>query len=109
MERTITAKLISWKNQYNRKPLIIRGARQVGKSWSISAFGNKFFDGQLHVINLEKRLDWHSIFERNLDAIRILSELEILLNARIEPGKDLLFFDEIQACPRAISALRYFY
>ncbi|MEZ4886130.1 MAG: ATP-binding protein [Chitinophagales bacterium] len=109
MQRNITAKLLAWKNQYNRKPLIVRGARQVGKSWSISAFGKQFFEGQLHVVNLEKRVDWHSIFERNLDAVRILSELEIALNTRIEVGKDLLFIDEIQACPKAISSLRYFY
>ncbi len=57
MQRNITAKLLAWKDQYNRKPLIVRGARQVGKSWSISAFGKEFFEGKLHVINLEKRVD----------------------------------------------------
>lgn len=109
MYRNINAKLIAWKDQYNRKPLIVRGARQVGKSWSITAFGNQYFDGKLHTINLEKRLDWHRVFDRNLDAVRILGELEILLNTQIDIGKDLVFFDEIQACPKAISALRYFY
>jgi len=109
MNRLITSKLISWKSQYNRKPLIIRGARQVGKSWSITNFGNQFFEGKLHIVNLEKRVDWHIIFEKNLDATRIINELEILLNTKIVQGKDLLFFDEIQACPKAISALRYFY
>lgn len=109
MQRKITTKLLAWKKQYNRKPLIVRGARQVGKSWSISAFGKEYFEGQVHVINLEKRVDWHSIFEKNLDVLRILGELEIALNIRIEVGKDLLFLDEIQACPKAISALRYFY
>lgn len=109
MQRNITSKLLAWKNQYNRKPLIVRGARQVGKSWSISAFGKEFFEGQVHIINLEKRVDWHSIFEKNLDVVRILGELEIALNTRIEVGRDLLFLDEIQACPKAISALRYFY
>ena len=109
MKRVITSRLLSWKAQYNRKPLIIRGARQVGKSWSVSEFGEKHFDGQLHLVNLEKRPDWHSIFTKNLDAKRILSELEIVLNTRVEPGKDLLFLDEIQACPKAISALRYFF
>lgn len=109
MQRAITSSLLSWKNQYNRKPLIIRGARQVGKSWTITDFGAKHFEGQLHLVNLEKRPDWHAIFDGNLDAKRILSELEIVLNVRITPGKDLLFLDEIQACPKAISALRYFY
>jgi len=109
MERAITTKLLAWKKQKKRKPLIIRGARQVGKSYSISAFGNQCFTGQLHLVNLEKRIDWHSIFEKNLDATRIINELEIVLNAKIRIGKDLLFFDEIQACPKAISSLRYFY
>ena len=109
MKRIITSKLLSWKNQSSRKPLIVRGARQVGKSWSISDFGEKHFEGQLHLVNLEKRLDWHGVFEQNLDAVRILQELEILLDVSIDIKKDLLFFDEIQACPKAISALRYFY
>lgn len=109
MERTINNQLIAWKDQYNRKPLIIRGARQVGKSWSVTTFGKQYFNGNLHTVNLEKRIDWHYIFEKNLDATRILRELEIVLNTTIEPQKDLLFFDEIQACPKAISALRYFY
>lgn len=109
MKRLITTKLQTWKNQKNRKPLIVRGARQVGKSWSITDFGNRFFEGQIHIVNLEKRVDWHTIFEKNLDAVRILTELEILLNISIKQGKDLLFFDEIQACPKAISSLRYFY
>lgn len=109
MKRAITSTLLSWKTHHNRKPLIIRGARQVGKSWSVNEFGREYVKGHLHVVNLEKRPDWHVIFEQNLDAKRILSELEIVLNTQIEAGKDLLFFDEIQACPRAISSLRYFY
>ena len=109
MERLITKKLLTWKNRDHRKPLILRGARQVGKTWSVLEFGKNYFDGHVHLVDLEQHPDWHRIFERNLVAERILSELEILLNARIVPGEDLLFFDEIQACPRAITALRYFY
>ncbi|MFA5817276.1 MAG: AAA family ATPase [Bacteroidales bacterium] len=109
MKRLITKNLISWQNQMNRKPLIIRGARQVGKSWSIIDFGKSGFSGQVHVVDLEKHPDWHRVFEPNLDAKRILEELEILLNTRIVPGNDLLFFDEIQECPQALMALRYFY
>ncbi|MCD6334378.1 MAG: ATP-binding protein [Candidatus Latescibacteria bacterium] len=109
MERLITKKLLTWKNRDHRKPLILRGARQVGKTWSVLEFGKNYFNGHVHVVDLEQHSDWHRIFERNLVAERILSELEILLNARIVPGEDLLFFDEIQACPRAIMALRYFY
>ena len=109
MKRNITDFFIKWKSHPRRKPLLVRGARQVGKSYSITHFGKTHFDGELHIVNLEKQLNWHKIFEEDLDAVRILHELEILLNARIEPGRDLLFFDEIQACPSAITALRYFF
>jgi predicted AAA+ superfamily ATPase len=109
VDRFITQKLINWKNQTHRKPLILRGARQVGKTWSVIDFGKQYFEGTVHVVDLEKHPDWHKIFERNLDITRILSDLELLLNASIQPSKDLLFFDEIQSCPRAIMALRYFY
>ncbi|MBA4408730.1 MAG: AAA family ATPase [Bacteroidota bacterium] len=109
MERQITAKLLDWKSSATRKPLIVRGARQVGKSYSITEFGNKYFEGAIHVINFEKRIDWHSIFNLNLDVTRIVNELEINLGKRIVAGKDLLFFDEIQECPNAIASLRYFY
>ncbi len=109
MKRFIAKKLLAWKNSERRKPLIIRGARQVGKTWSVLDFGRNHFDGSLHVIDLEQHPDWHRVFDANLSASRILSELEILINARIVPGKDLLFLDEIQSCPRSIMALRYFY
>ena len=109
MERFITKKLLEWKNQKNRKPLILRGARQVGKSWIVNEFGKQYYNGRIHVVNFEKRPDWHSIFESNIDVKRIISELEIVLNATIVAGADLLFFDEIQNCPKAVVALRYFY
>ncbi|MBN2683399.1 MAG: ATP-binding protein [Bacteroidales bacterium] len=109
MLRNITNKLIAWKDNASRKPLIIRGARQTGKSYSVLDFGKKYFTGQTHVINLEKNPDFHFIFEQNLDVSRILTDLEILTGKRIVPGQDLLFIDEIQACQKAITALRYFY
>lgn len=109
MKRQITSKLILWKESSGRKPLIIRGARQTGKSFTITEFGNNYFEGTIHIVNFEKRMDWHSIFELNLDVKRIINELEILSGKKIIPGKDLLFFDEIQECPNAIASLRYFY
>jgi len=109
MQRNITQKLLEWKSAINRKPMIVRGARQVGKSYSIRDFGANYFEGNIHVINLENRPDWHSVFEKNIDPARIIAELEILINKRIQIGKDLVFFDEIQECPKAILALRYFY
>ena len=109
MERIITAKLKEWKNSTYRKPLIVRGSRQVGKSYSVTEFGKKHFEGTIHVINFEKRIDWHSIFNLNLNAARIVNEIEVILGKKIVSGKDLLFFDEIQECPNAIASLRYFF
>ena len=109
MQRDITHKLNEWQHKAKRKPLLIRGARQVGKTYTVREFGHKVFPGKFHEINLEKHPDWHSIFEVNLDVKRIISELEILLNESINIGTDLLFIDEIQECPPALTALRYFY
>ena len=109
MQRDITTLFLEWKEKPERKPLIVRGARQTGKSYSITDFGKNHFKGQTHIINFEKRPDYSKIFELNFDIARIVQELELLLNSRIVAGQDLLFFDEIQACPKAIISLRYFY
>ncbi len=109
MQRLINKELLEWKDKSKRKPLILRGARQVGKSYTVNEFGKQYFEGKVHIVNFEKQPDWHLIFEKNFDTLRIISELEIILNNRITPGKDLLFFDEIQECPKAILSLRYFY
>jgi uncharacterized protein len=109
MRRFLTQQLLVWKRQQRRKPLVLRGVRQVGKTWSVIDFGKNCFEGTVHVVDLEKRPDWHRIFEGDLGARQVLSELEIVLNARIIPGRDLLFLDEIQSCRRAIMALRYFH
>ena len=107
MRRLVQEQLIKWKDFKRRKPLIVRGARQVGKTWVIEHFGNEHFD-KLVKIDLEERRDLHAYFADNLDPHTIIRNLE-LEAGRILPGKTLLFFDEIQACPRAIMALRYFY
>lgn len=109
MKRKISEKLIEWKEKTNRKPLMVRGARQVGKTYSIAEFGKSHFSGNFHLINFEKNPELHDIFELNLDSRRIISELELIINERIIPGEDLLFFDEIQECPKAVASLRYFY
>ena len=109
MKRLITDQLSSWAQSPRRKPLLLRGARQVGKTWAVEDFGERHFGGRLRTIDLEKRRDLHRIFSDDLTVTRMLSQLELALDARIEPGRDALFLDEIQACPRAIVALRYFY
>jgi len=109
MERNFIKDLERWKISGYRKPLLVRGARQVGKTYTIKQFGKDSFRGATHVVDFEKHPDRAGIFEKNLEPKRIISELEILLNVKITPGNDLLFFDEIQECPRAIMSLRYFY
>ena len=108
MQRFIDHDLEQWRTSRRRKPLILRGARQVGKTYSIRHFGESRFDNFV-LIDLERNPAWHKVFEGNLQARKICSEFEVLTSQKIIPGKTLLFFDEIQSCPRAISALRYFY
>ncbi len=107
MKRSAEKQVLEWKDSSRRKPLIIRGARQVGKTWLVENFLAKQFD-RFVKIDLEKQRDIHTYFKGNLDPKTILVYLE-LEAGRIIPGQTLLFFDEIQACPRAIMALRYFY
>ena len=107
MKRLAETQLVDWKNSPRRKPLIIRGARQVGKTWLVEqCLARNFADSV--TIDLEKRRDLHFLFDGNLDPKNLLEGLEVSLG-RIVPGKTLLFFDEIQSCPRAIMALRYFF
>jgi predicted AAA+ superfamily ATPase len=106
MKRFIDQELLKWKHRKRRKPLIVRGARQVGKTYSIRSFGESHFD-MFVPADMERNPELHHIFSGKLDARQIIADLEILLGRKIRPGRTLLFIDEIQACPRAITALRY--
>lgn len=108
MKRFLDQKLTDWKVSSRRKPLILRGARQVGKTYSLKQLGQVHFKSMV-LVDLERNPNLHSVFEKNLEPVRICSDIEVLLGQRIVPGETLLFFDEIQTCPRAIMALRYFY
>lgn len=108
MERYIYSKLTDWIKMNRRKPLLLRGARQVGKTWLIEKLAKENFEFFLKV-DFEENPEYSALFEKNLDPQKICSELEIRTGINIKPGKTILFFDEIQACPRAIMALRYFY
>ena len=101
--------LIAWKDRPTRKPLILNGARQVGKSWLVREFGKSYFKDNILTINFEKRRELHAVFEKNLDVTRIVREIGIITETKIIAGKTLLFFDEIQECPDALMSLRYFY
>lgn len=109
MKRIIEESLNNWADKTQRKPLIISGARQIGKSWSVRNLGNAYFKGNFIEINLEKNPSLHKVFKQDFIPSRIVQDLELILNRGIEVGKTLLFIDEIQECPEAILALRYFY
>ncbi len=109
MKRFFLEKLGQWKDSPLRKPLILRGLRQTGKTWCLREFANTSFPGGLRLIDFEQSRKWQSVFEADLDPKRILTELEILLGQPIRAGQTILVFDEVQQCPRAMASLRYFY
>lgn len=108
MKRKIEEDLIKWKNNKNRKPLIINGARQVGKTYIIRSFGERFYKNVVY-INLETNLAVASFFQDNIEPERLILFLESFAKEAIIPERTLIIFDEIQACERALTALKYFY
>ena len=108
MNRDLISELITWKNARDRKPLILKGARQVGKTYLLEAFGKKYFP-RYHLINFEKDEQVCRIFEVDLNPKRIIQELCFRLDTAININQDLIIFDEIQNCPRALTSLKYFY
>lgn len=106
MKRDIEKDLLAWKVQKNRLPLLIRGARQVGKTFTVLKFGKEHFTS-LVSINFEQQPEFIDCFS-TLDPKQIVAAIELLSKQKIIPGKTLLFLDEIQECPRAIISLRYF-
>lgn len=106
MDRDIEQDLLFWKHKTHRTPLLLRGARQVGKSFIIDKFGRAHFDN-LVTVNFEQDPGLARCFD-TLHPNEIVMALSLSLHQKIEPGKTLLFLDEIQDCPNAIRALRYF-
>ena len=106
MKRLAENDLAAWKDRPDRMPLIVRGARQVGKTYLVEAFGRQCFESVL-TVNLEQRDDLHTLFNR-FEARRIAQELSLYFSQPLLPGRTLLFLDEVQACPKAIACLRYF-
>ena len=107
MKRDLMFHLKAWQTDGDRKPLLLRGARQVGKSYLARELGREF-PGFVE-INFELEPGLKLLFEKDLDPVRITRDLAIALGKDITPGEPLLFLDEIQECPKAITALRYFY
>ncbi len=108
MYRKISRTLEEWKAESARKPLLIKGARQVGKTYVIKGFGGTAFDTMLF-IDFEKMPKAKVVFEDDLSPEKIIPQLEALTGVRFINGRSLIVLDEIQACPRAITALKYFY
>ena len=106
MRRKIEDKLVQWKNR-ERMPLLLYGARQVGKTYILTEFGEKYFDNTVYV-NLETNLSVAGYFDDDISPERLIRFLETTVNAEIIPGKTLIFFDEVQSCERALTALKYF-
>lgn len=107
MKRNIDNSLLNWKKEEKRKVLLVRGARQIGKTYSLRELG-KSFEHFLEV-NFEEETGIHSFFEDSLNPQKICEKLSAYYSIPIVPDKTLLFFDEIQACPKALSSLRFFY
>src|SRR3989337_4335834 len=106
MRRDIEKELILWKAQKEKYPLIIRGARQVGKSYLVETFGKNHFQNTV-VANLEFQPHLKDCF-KSLDPLEIINKIQMLLSAQMREDNTLLFLDEIQECPQAIMSLRYF-
>ena len=107
MYRNIIAKLIEWKNDKDRKPLILRGARQVGKTYIIKEFGKENYEGVAY-FNFDHDTQLYELFEKTKDPDRILEQLAFIYGKAIKPEKTLIVFDEIQECPNALNSLKYF-
>lgn len=107
MERKMSSKLLEWKNNKEKMPLIIYGARQVGKTYTILSFGKENYKNVVY-INFEDNSKIAQIFEKDLEIERIIREISVMLGITILEEDTLIFFDEIQACERALTSLKYF-
>ena len=107
LERNANQKLIEWKDSEDRKPMVLKGARQVGKTWLMKEFGGKYYDNFVY-FNFDEEDELKSIFESNKNPHRIIELLSLIANKMIMPKSTLIIFDEIQECPEALNALKYF-
>lgn len=107
MKRHLIKQLASWKTKKGRKPLILKGVRQTGKTYLLEQFGREHFS-RYHVINFEKQPEAAEIFQKDFDPKRIMTDLQFFLGTPIDIAHDMLLFDEIQACPGALTSLKYF-
>lgn len=107
MKRNAIQDMVHWKNDEERKPLVLRGARQVGKTWLMKEFGRSYYKSFVY-FNFDEEDELKSVFETNKNPQRIIELLSMIGGKKILPGETLIIFDEIQECPEALNALKYF-
>ena len=107
LKRNAIADLIKWKISEDRKPLVLRGARQVGKTWLMKEFGGNCYQSYVY-FNFDEEDELKSIFEANKNPYRIIELLSMIAGEKILPGETLVILDEIQECPEALNTLKYF-
>jgi predicted AAA+ superfamily ATPase len=107
MERLILKDLLKWKNSKRRKPLILKGVRQVGKTWILKEFGRRCYENTAY-FNFDENEEYKQFFETTKDVERILQNLMLATGQRILPEKTLIIFDEVQDCPKVINSMKYF-
>ncbi len=107
MKRNAMQDLINWKTSEERKPLVLKGARQVGKTWLMKEFGRNYYNSFVY-LNFDEEDELKSIFEANKNPQRIIELLSMIAGEKIYPEKTLIIFDEIQECPEALNTLKYF-
>ncbi len=107
MERLIMNDLLRWKNSKHRKPLILKGVRQVGKTWVLREFGKRYYENTAY-FNFDENEDYRQFFETTKDVDRILQNLMLASGQKILPEKTLIIFDEVQDCPNVINSMKYF-
>ena len=107
MERKIINDLLKWKDSPYRKPLILKGVRQVGKTWILKEFGRRYYENTAY-FNFDENEDYKQFFETTKDFSRILQNLTLASGEKILPGKTLIIFDEVQDCPKVINSMKYF-
>lgn len=108
MDRHSIRELVKWKEARRRKPLIIEGARQVGKTWLVKEFAHKYYDN-IAYINFEEQIYMRNLFETDFDVKRIIPAIDAATHQTCKPGNTLIFLDEIQEATNGITALKYFY
>ena len=108
MKRHLINDLIAWKSSKNRKPLLLRGARQTGKTWLLKDFGKSEYEETVY-INFEEFPQLQHIFHQDFDIARIITAVEIHARKKIKADETLIIFDEIQMANKGITALKYFY